>query len=160
MRLCKVNLIGATGTTKRFCVAGGFIMAPPPSKTKRIPFKVQKTALSSRTSKSKKTTEPIPSQFARPSPSFNGSPAPSQEELTASSPKKARKEDQPTEEDLYLLFQFDLDLKYGPCIGITRRTRWLRAQRMNFNPPKSILELLDKFADNEMIQKDIWTGNV
>lgn len=38
---------------------------------------------------------------------------------------------------------FDLDIKFGPCIGITRMERWTRAERLGLKPPASIRSLLE-----------------
>ncbi|KAJ4841235.1 hypothetical protein Tsubulata_034480 [Turnera subulata] len=41
-----------------------------------------------------------------------------------------------------LLRQFDMDMKYRPCIGMTRMARWERACRLGLNPPEEIGSLL------------------
>ncbi|XP_021282928.1 LOW QUALITY PROTEIN: uncharacterized protein LOC110415562 [Herrania umbratica] len=41
-----------------------------------------------------------------------------------------------------VLRQFDMNMAYGPCLGITRMARWERAQRLGLNPPKEIENLL------------------
>ncbi|KAK9949814.1 hypothetical protein M0R45_005344 [Rubus argutus] len=41
-----------------------------------------------------------------------------------------------------LLRQFDLNMAYGPCLGITRLARWERACRLGMNPPKEVESLL------------------
>ncbi|XVF30579.1 hypothetical protein REPUB_Repub16aG0070500 [Reevesia pubescens] len=50
------------------------------------------------------------------------------------------KEDYDDEEQL--LRQFDMNMAYGPCLGITRLARWERAQRLGLNPLKEIENLL------------------
>ncbi|GAB2293317.1 hypothetical protein Dimus_027519 [Dionaea muscipula] len=40
------------------------------------------------------------------------------------------------------LRQFDMNMAYGPCIGINRLTRWERAHRMGLNPPREVEALL------------------
>ncbi|KAL4326275.1 hypothetical protein GQ457_11G005950 [Hibiscus cannabinus] len=40
------------------------------------------------------------------------------------------------------LRQFDMNMAYGPCLGITRMARWERAQRLGLDPPKEIRYLL------------------
>ncbi|XP_038990696.1 DNA polymerase delta subunit 4-like [Hibiscus syriacus] len=40
------------------------------------------------------------------------------------------------------LRQFDMNMAYGPCLGITRVARWERAQRLGLDPPKEIQYLL------------------
>lgn len=47
-------------------------------------------------------------------------------------------------DDECLLRKFDMNQKYGPCQGITRRARWLRAQKFGENPPQYIWDLLQK----------------
>ena len=41
-----------------------------------------------------------------------------------------------------VLSQFDMNMAYGPCLGITRLARLERAQRLGLNPPKEIENLL------------------
>ncbi|KAI3924528.1 hypothetical protein MKX01_037968 [Papaver californicum] len=31
-----------------------------------------------------------------------------------------------------------MNMKYGPCIGMTRLARWERAKNLGMNPPKEI----------------------
>lgn len=40
------------------------------------------------------------------------------------------------------LREFDMNMSYGPCLGITRLARWERATRLGLNPPKEIEGLL------------------
>ncbi|KAL5231484.1 hypothetical protein ABZP36_030260 [Zizania latifolia] len=46
------------------------------------------------------------------------------------------------EEEEELLRRFDMDMTYGPCIGITRLQRWERAAAMGLCPPPRLRELL------------------
>ncbi|CAK7207640.1 hypothetical protein SEUCBS139899_010451 [Sporothrix eucalyptigena] len=52
------------------------------------------------------------------------------------------------QEDLDLgekvLRHFDVSSQYGPCVGITRKTRWLRAQRLGLAPPIEVLAVMLK----------------
>ncbi|PPQ75443.1 hypothetical protein CVT26_016217 [Gymnopilus dilepis] len=41
-----------------------------------------------------------------------------------------------------ILRVFDNTYEYGPCVGMTRRERWDRAQAMGLNPPKEIDDIL------------------
>ncbi|RVW19610.1 DNA polymerase delta subunit 4 [Vitis vinifera] len=41
-----------------------------------------------------------------------------------------------------VLRQFDMNMAYGPCLGMSRLARWERAQRLGLNPPKEIETLL------------------
>ncbi|RKP23436.1 hypothetical protein SYNPS1DRAFT_30817 [Syncephalis pseudoplumigaleata] len=45
-----------------------------------------------------------------------------------------------------LLRQFDLTLRFGPCIGISRAERWQRAASHDLHPPAYLAELLDDSA--------------
>jgi len=42
-------------------------------------------------------------------------------------------------EEEILLRRFDMTNKYGPCSGLTRRDRWLRAKKLGLDPPQYIL---------------------
>jgi DNA polymerase delta subunit 4 len=46
-----------------------------------------------------------------------------------------------------LLRSWDVDSRYGPCIGIDRTKRWKRAQKFGLNPPIEILAILLKEQD-------------
>ncbi|KAI8080354.1 DNA polymerase delta, subunit 4-domain-containing protein [Thamnidium elegans] len=39
-----------------------------------------------------------------------------------------------------MLRSFDLNYKYGPCVGIKRIDRWERANNLGLNPPESVKE--------------------
>lgn len=41
-----------------------------------------------------------------------------------------------------LLREFDLNMAYGPCIGISRIDRWNRAKAFGLNPPEEAENLL------------------
>lgn len=41
-----------------------------------------------------------------------------------------------------LLRQFDMTMRYGPCVGVPRTSRWERALRFGLDPPARILEIL------------------
>ncbi|KAM3259020.1 hypothetical protein ACQJBY_050655 [Aegilops geniculata] len=40
------------------------------------------------------------------------------------------------------LRQFDMDMKFGPCIGVNRLQRWERASAMGLQPPPHLRDLL------------------
>ena len=40
------------------------------------------------------------------------------------------------------LRRFDMDMTYGPCIGVTRLRRWERAAAMGLRPPPRLRDLL------------------
>uniref|UniRef100_A0A2P2MRU5 DNA polymerase delta subunit 4 n=1 Tax=Rhizophora mucronata TaxID=61149 RepID=A0A2P2MRU5_RHIMU len=56
-----------------------------------------------------------------------------------------------------LLRQFDMNMAYGPCLGMTRIARWERAQRLGLNPPKEIEGLL---KDVKVNPECLWDGRV
>lgn len=43
----------------------------------------------------------------------------------------------------HILRTFDLSYQYGPCIGMTRLERWMRAKEMGLKPPMEIKEILE-----------------
>ncbi|XP_010549000.1 PREDICTED: uncharacterized protein LOC104820303 [Tarenaya hassleriana] len=56
-----------------------------------------------------------------------------------------------------ILRQFDMNMAYGPCLGMTRQARWERARRLGMNPPNEIESLLK----NEKVQQEcLWNGRV
>ncbi|KAL2341593.1 hypothetical protein Fmac_009533 [Flemingia macrophylla] len=60
--------------------------------------------------------------------------------------KKSKVVVKPPEDDYSveekILREFDKNMKYGPCIGLNRVERWLRAHKMGLNPPQEIMILL------------------
>ncbi|GAB4842597.1 hypothetical protein Ancab_012573 [Ancistrocladus abbreviatus] len=56
-----------------------------------------------------------------------------------------------------LLRQFDMNMAYGPCIGMTRLARWERAHCLGLNPPKDV-ELLLRAAKART--ESLWDGRV
>merc|ERR1712216_1047245 len=60
-----------------------------------------------------------------------------------------------------ILHEFDLTLKYGPTLGITRSERWDRAARLGMDPPEEVKSILDTL-EGELLEKEncIWEGRV
>eukprot|EP00252_Welwitschia_mirabilis_P005454 TRINITY_DN15941_c0_g1_i2.p1 TRINITY_DN15941_c0_g1~~TRINITY_DN15941_c0_g1_i2.p1 ORF type:complete len:124 (+),score=28.39 TRINITY_DN15941_c0_g1_i2:105-476(+) len=56
-----------------------------------------------------------------------------------------------------ILKQFDMDMKYGPCIGVSRRDRWERAFKFGLNPPENVKLILES-ADSS--SECLWEGRV
>lgn len=54
---------------------------------------------------------------------------------------------------------FDLDTKYGPCIGLSRKQRWNRANRYGLAPPAKVRELLELLDANDERQHALWHNN-
>ncbi|KAL6661009.1 hypothetical protein ACP70R_000393 [Stipagrostis hirtigluma subsp. patula] len=46
------------------------------------------------------------------------------------------------EEEEEALRRFDMDMAYGPCIGVTRLRRWERAEAMGLRPPPHLRDLI------------------
>ncbi|TKY59577.1 DNA polymerase delta subunit 4 [Spatholobus suberectus] len=56
-----------------------------------------------------------------------------------------------------MLRQFDLNMAYGPCLGMTRLARWERAQRLGLNPPREIESLL---KSGKVQTESLWDGRI
>ncbi|KAJ1537239.1 DNA polymerase delta subunit 4 [Nowakowskiella sp. JEL0078] len=76
----------------------------------------------------------------------------------ASAPLSKKLAEVPLQEALDILKSFDLDVKYGPCIGITRRERWNRAQQLNLDPPVLVDQLLLKYKNDAEMSQSCWNG--
>ena len=58
---------------------------------------------------------------------------------------------------------FDLDPKFGPCIGPTRLNRWRLAQGFDLDPPARVLAILERFEgcpDDEPALKSTFAKKV
>ncbi|KAL6585672.1 hypothetical protein OROMI_002316 [Orobanche minor] len=58
-----------------------------------------------------------------------------------------------------VLRQFDMNMAYGPCIGMSRLERWNRANSMGLHPPKEI-ENLFKVDLVKVNSECLWEGRV
>lgn len=64
------------------------------------------------------------------------------------------------------LRQFDMDMKFGPCIGVTRLQRWERASAMGLQPPAHLRDLLlhapstKNRSDSSPSVECLWEGKV
>ncbi|CAI0567501.1 unnamed protein product [Linum tenue] len=56
-----------------------------------------------------------------------------------------------------VLREFDMNMAYGPCIGMTRLARWERAQRLGLDPPGEVRSLLDS---GKAQTKSLWDDRV
>eukprot|EP01134_Creolimax_fragrantissima_P000928 CFRG0928T1 len=66
---------------------------------------------------------------------------------------------EPSAEEACILKAFDLNSSYGPCVGITRRERWIRAQKFGKTPDPAILGILDRYSENnKLVHQSLWTG--
>eukprot|EP00051_Salpingoeca_urceolata_P026991 m.479601 g.479601 ORF g.479601 m.479601 type:complete len:130 (+) comp21515_c0_seq1:89-478(+) len=58
--------------------------------------------------------------------------------------------------DLDTLRKFDLDPKFGPCIGLSRRERFQLAVQDGLSPPAHVLSLVDRHAGDVEYEQCIW----
>ncbi|XAR54280.1 hypothetical protein NMG60_11029339 [Bertholletia excelsa] len=56
-----------------------------------------------------------------------------------------------------VLRQFDMNMAYGPCLGMTRLARWERAQSLGLNPPEEVGHLL---RESNVRPECLWDGIV
>lgn len=59
-----------------------------------------------------------------------------------------------------LLHAFDLNYKFGPCIGLTRLERWERAHRIGLDPPEEVRDVLTSEAKNSELNECVFYGRV
>ena len=50
-----------------------------------------------------------------------------------------------------LLRKFDLDSRFGPCRGVSREQRWLRATNLGLNPPHHIFQLIKSSGNSQSV---------
>lgn len=50
-----------------------------------------------------------------------------------------------------ILRDFDMNMKFGPCCTIPRRTRWERAMELGLNPPESVPKLVERTKTAESV---------
>ncbi|EPS67252.1 hypothetical protein M569_07529, partial [Genlisea aurea] len=56
-----------------------------------------------------------------------------------------------------VLRRFDMNMAYGPCLGMSRLARWERAVALGLSPPKEVNELLSSGKANADC---LWEGRV
>lgn len=49
--------------------------------------------------------------------------------------------------DQIKLLRFDMEPRFGPCLGMTRKARFLRAERLGLAPPQDILTILEEYLE-------------
>ncbi|KAI4310691.1 hypothetical protein MLD38_035648 [Melastoma candidum] len=59
--------------------------------------------------------------------------------------------------DEELLRDFDMNMAYGPCLGMSRAARWDRAQKLGLNPPKEVEVIL---KSGRVGSNCLWDGRV
>ena len=57
-----------------------------------------------------------------------------------------------TDREIEVLKDFDMKQAYGPCADITRLARWRRAEKFNLDPPKEVLEILERIPKDSTEQ--------
>ncbi|OIT30476.1 PREDICTED: uncharacterized protein LOC109209943 [Nicotiana attenuata] len=55
------------------------------------------------------------------------------------------------------LRQFDMNMTYGPCLGMSRLDRWERAKKLGLNPPTDVERLL---RSSKVRNESLWDGRV
>ncbi|ONK55730.1 uncharacterized protein A4U43_C10F410 [Asparagus officinalis] len=68
-------------------------------------------------------------------------------------------DDEYGEEEMKLR-RFDMDIRYGPCIGLTRLERLERAKSMGLNPPQEIEQILLRAGNDGPGLECLWEGRV
>jgi len=56
-----------------------------------------------------------------------------------------------------ILRQFDMNMAYGPCLGLSRVERWERAHRIGLDPPQNVKNMLQLAGGNPDC---LWEGRV
>ncbi|KAJ7292311.1 hypothetical protein O6H91_Y286300 [Diphasiastrum complanatum] len=56
-----------------------------------------------------------------------------------------------------VLRQFDMNMSYGPCLGVSRTERWNRAHHLGLNPPHDVKNLLEHAGG---AFECLWEGSV
>ena len=70
-------------------------------------------------------------------------------------------EDADAARDEATLRGFDLTSAYGPCLGLTRLERWDRAEKYGLDPPKAVLEALQRRGRAKARWREcVWYGRV
>jgi len=59
-----------------------------------------------------------------------------------------------------ILKAFDMDIKFGGCMGISRLNRWKRARKFNLDPPEAVKKILDKYDETDSINECLWEARV
>jgi DNA polymerase delta subunit 4 len=54
------------------------------------------------------------------------------------------------------LRDFDLDMRFGPCLGVTRLQRWERAHANGLDPPPEVKQLIEAAASNPARKENLW----
>ncbi|XP_006349440.1 DNA polymerase delta subunit 4-like [Solanum tuberosum] len=66
-------------------------------------------------------------------------------------------QDDDYDENEELLRQFDMNMTYGPCLGLSRLDRWERAKSFGLNPPRDVEPIL---RSSKVRNECLWDGMV
>jgi len=73
--------------------------------------------------------------------------------------RSAEEQDDDNDDDVEeILRQFDMNLAYGPCLGLSRLARWERARGIGLNPSQHVKDLLELCAGGD--SECLWEGRV
>ncbi|CAM6061670.1 unnamed protein product [Sphagnum tenellum] len=73
--------------------------------------------------------------------------------------KKEQDDDDDDDDDVEeILRQFDMNLAYGPCLGLSRLARWERARGIGLNPSQHVKDVLELCAGGD--SECLWEGRV
>merc|ERR1719238_2325215 len=56
-------------------------------------------------------------------------------------------------EELDVLRAFDANESFGPCVGLSRLSRWARAAKFNLDPPARVKDILDSLEETDPAQQ-------
>ena len=75
-------------------------------------------------------------------------PAPDavEEKVASSSSVQNEESEALSPEQSSCLREFDLTAAFGPCVGISREDRWLRAKRLGRDPPTPVWKILQSIG--------------
>lgn len=94
----------------------------------------------------------------------DAAPAPPGQDARAPADDAASPAPWPQDDDLRpeerRLRLFDLDKRFGPCIGMTRTARWQRAFELGLNPPPHVLDDLRSAPPGQQREACLWEGRV
>lgn len=72
--------------------------------------------------------------------------------------RSAEEQDDDDDDVEEILRQFDLNLAYGPCLGLSRLARWERARGIGLNPSQHVKDVLELCAGGD--SECLWEGRV
>ncbi|KAL5221597.1 hypothetical protein ABZP36_026310 [Zizania latifolia] len=79
---------------------------------------------------------------------------PAAQDLADEAADATRRRVEEDEEVERMVREFDMDMRYGPCLGLTRPQRWRRAAALGLAPPPAVIAVC---SDN---QPCLWEGRV